>query len=283
MFAGSAVTKLDIAIYYARVGDWMLPELLKRPVSLIRCPTGAQKDCFYQRHAFAGLPAGIGVIPLSDEEGRQDFIYVETAQGFLALSQFGAIEFHPWGCRVDDPDHPDRLVIDLDPDPSVGWPQVRAAAEQLRDRLKALGLEPFVRTTGGKGVHLVCAIAPGTCDWPTLRGFAEAFARSGSRDAPQAFTSSPARERRKGRIYVDWLRNARGASAVACYSLRANPDFTVATPLEWSELRTVDSPRVFDRKRVLERISRLGKNPWEGLEQSAAAISRKARRDVGMD
>ena len=282
VFAGSGVTKLDIAIYYARVGDWMAPDLLCRPTSLIRCPTGALKDCFYQRHAFAGLPDGVRTIALSDEEGRADFIYIETAHGFLALSQFGAIEFHPWGCHVDDPEHPDRLVIDLDPDPAVGWPQVRAAAEMLRDRLKALGLEPFVRTTGSKGVHLVCALKPGSTDWLTLRGFAEAFARSAAKDAPQAFTSSPSKERRKGRIYIDYLRNARGASAVASYSLRANTDFTVATPIAWSELRNLEGPRAFDRKSVLVRLSRLGKDPWDGLEKSASPISQKARREVGM-
>lgn len=282
MFAGSGVTKLDLAIYYARVGDWMLPELKDRPVSLIRCPTGALKDCFYQRHAFAGLPAGIGTIDLSDDEGRQDYIYIETAQGYLALSQFGAVEFHPWGCRVDDPEHPDRLVADLDPDPAVAWPQVRAAAEMLRDKLKGLGLEPFVRTTGGKGLHLVCALERGSCDWKTLKDFAEAFARSAAKDAPQVFTGSPTKDARKGRIYIDWLRNARGSSAVASYSLRANPEFTVATPLDWSELRTIESPRAYNRTNVLRRLARLAKDPWDGLEQSAAVISRKAKRDVGL-
>jgi DNA ligase D len=282
MFGASGVTKLDLAIYYARVGDWMLPELLRRPVSLIRCPTGALKDCFYQRHAFPGLPPGIGTIALSEEEERREFIYIETAQGFLALSQFGAVEFHPWGCRIDDPEHPDRLVVDLDPDPTVAWPQVRAGAEQVRERLRALGLEPFVRTTGGKGLHLVCAITRGACDWPTLKAFAEGISRVAARDAPQVFTSSPSKERRKGRIYLDWLRNARGSSAVASYSLRANADFTVATPIEWSELRNLESPRAFDRKRVLGRLARLGKDPWEGLEESAAPITRQAMRAVGL-
>lgn len=277
----TAVTKLDVAIYYARVGDWMLPELLRRPVSLIRCPTGALKDCFYQRHAFAGLPAGIGTIDLSDDEDRGEYIYVENAQGFLSLTQFGAVEFHPWGCRVDDPEHPERLVIDLDPDPEVAWPQVKAAAEVLRERLKALGFEPFIRTTGGKGLHLVCALSPGH-DWQTLRGFAQAFAGAMAKDLPQTFTSSPTKESRKGRIYIDYLRNVRGSSAIASYSLRANKDFTVATPIDWSELRGLDGPRVFDRKSVIARLSRLGADPWEMLQASASEITRKAQRDVGM-
>ena len=281
MFGESGVTKLDIAVYYARVGDWMLPELLRRPVSLIRCPTGAREDCFYQRHAFAGLPPGIGTIGLSDEEGRADFIYVDAAQGFLGLTQFGAIEFHPWGCRVDDPEHPDRFIVDLDPDPALAWPVVRAAAEQLRGRLKDLGFEPFIRMTGGKGLHLVMALAPG-CDWSTLRGFAEAFAGSAAKDAPQVFTNSPVKDRRKGRIYLDYLRNARGSSAVASYSLRANETFTVAAPIAWDELRTLSGPRALTIKDVPQRLSRLVKDPWEELDSSATEISRKAKLGVGM-
>lgn len=281
MFGTSGLTKLDIAVYYARVGDWMLPELLRRPMSLIRCPSGALEDCFYQRHAFAGLPPGISTIGLSDEQGRADFIYAETAQGFLGLTQFGAIEFHPWGCRIDDPEHPDRFIVDLDPDPALPWPFVRAAAEQLRERLKDLGFEPFLRLTGGKGLHLVMALAPG-CDWPTLRAFAEAFARTAAEDAPRVFTSAPGKDRRAGRIYLDYLRNYRGSSAIASYSLRANENFTVAAPVAWDELRALPGPRAFNQKGMLQRLSRLAKDPWEGLESSASEISRKARLGVGM-
>jgi len=281
MFGSKDVTKLDVAVYYARVGDWMLPEVLRRPLSLIRCPSGEKKDCFYQRHSFHGLPPGIGAIALSDDKERGEFIYIENAAGFLGLTQFGAIEFHPWGCRIDDPEHPDRFVVDLDPDPSLEWGHICAAAEQLRDKLRQLGFEPFLRTTGGKGLHLVMALAPGV-DWPALRGFAEAFAASAADDAPKVFTKSPKMDHRKGRIYVDYLRNVRGSSAIAPYSLRANENFTAATPIAWEELRTLESPKVFDRKTVPQRLSRLAKDPWDGLESSASDISRKARQSVGM-
>jgi bifunctional non-homologous end joining protein LigD len=279
MFGSDGANKLDIAVYYARVGDWMLPELLRRPVSLIRCPSGEQEDCFYQRHAFHGLPPGVATIPIREEESRADFIYVETAQGFLSLTQFGVVEFHPWGCRADNPESPDRLVVDLDPDPELPWPQLKAAAELLRGRLTDLGLTPFLRTTGGKGLHLVVAVK--RCDWPTLRGFAEGFARSAAADAPQFFTSTSVKERRKGRIYIDWLRNARGSSAIASYSLRANPGFTVAAPIGWEELRTLASPRAFDRVSMIKRLSHLAKDPWEDIEASAAPISARAKRAVG--
>jgi bifunctional non-homologous end joining protein LigD len=281
MFEGSGVTKLDVALYYARVGDWMLPEILRRPLSVIRCTTGKLADCFYQRHAFPGLPPGISTIDLSDEDGRGAFLYIENAQGFLALSQFGAVELHPWPCRVDAPEAPDRFILDLDPDPAVPWAQICGAAEQLRARLNHVGFEPFLRVTGGKGVHLVMALAPG-CDWPLLRGFAEAFAESAARDAPNLFTASPSKERRKGRIYLDWVRNVRGASAIASYSLRAKPTFPVATPIAWDELRTLSGADAFDRKSVLKRLAQLGADPWEGLQSSATAISQKARREIGM-
>jgi len=279
MFGGDS-NKLDIAVYYARVGDWMLPELLRRPVSLIRCPSGEKADCFYQRHAFHGLPPGIETIPLKEEEGRADFIYIESAQGFLSLTQFGAVEFHPWGCRSDDPEHPDRFVVDLDPDPELPWPQLRAAAELLRGRLQDLGLTPFIRTTGGKGLHLVMALTK--TDWPTLRGFAEGFSRSVAKDAPKFFTDNAIKERRKGRIYVDWLRNARGSSAIASYSLRTNAEFTVAAPIDWDELRTIEGPAAFNRLTMVKRLSRLAKDPWEELDSSAAGISAKAKSSVGM-
>ena len=220
IFAGSGVTKLDLGLYYARVGDWLLPELMRRPVTLFRCPSGQVKDCFYQRHAFAGLPPGVETIDLTDEEGRAAFITVTEPKGYLGLTQFGAIEFHLWGCRIDDPEHPDRLVMDLDPDESLPWARVCDGAEILRDRLKGMGFTPFLRTTGGKGLHLVMALA-GRPRWPVMKGFAEALSRAMAADHPSLFTAVASKERRKGKIYLDYLRNARGASAVASYSLRA--------------------------------------------------------------
>ena len=281
IFKGSGVTKLDLALYYAQVGDWLLPELLRRPVTVFRCPTGDLKDCFYQRHSFAGLPEGVETIHLSDEEGRAAFISVTEPKGYLALTQFGAIEYHLWGCHIDDPEHPDRLVIDLDPDEALPWARVCDGAEILRDRLQSLGFRPFLRTTGGKGVHLVMALAPGH-DWPTVKGFADAFARSSAASSPSLFTAVSSKERRKGRIYIDYLRNARGASAVASYSLRARSGFPVATPIEWSELRKLSGGDAFNRLNLMKRLEALGADPWDELGSSATKITPKMRRDVGM-
>ncbi|MBI3677787.1 MAG: DNA ligase D [Proteobacteria bacterium] len=281
MFEGSGVTKLDIALHYARVGDWALPELLRRPLTIFRCTTGHLKDCFYQRHAFPGLPDGVETIDLKDEEGRAAFITVTQPKGYLALAQFGAIELHLWGCKIDDPEHPDRLVIDLDPDESLPWARVCDAAEILKTRLETMGLHPFLRTTGGKGLHLVMALKPGH-DWPTVKGFAEAFSRAMAADSPSLFTAVSSKERRKGRIYLDYLRNGRGASAVASYSLRARPGFPVATPISWAELRTLTGGSVFNRINILKRLETLSADPWDGLGSSSSSISPQARREVGL-
>ena len=281
MFGDSGVTKLDIALYYARIGDWLLPELLRRPVTIIRCPTGDIKDLFYQRHAFHGLPEGVEKIELKDDEGRAAFITVTEPKGYLGLTQFGAVEFHLWGCRIDDPEHPDRIVLDLDPDEALPWSRVCDGAEMLRDRLEQMGWRVFLRTTGGKGLHLVLNVAPGH-DWPTVKGFAEAIARVAAKDSPSLFTAVASKEKRKGRIYIDYLRNGRGASAIASYSLRARPNFPVSTPIEWAELRNVTSGAMFDRTNIFKRLETLAADPWAELESSPGKITPQMRRAVGM-
>jgi len=281
IFAGSGVTKLDIALHYARVGDWLLPELLRRPVTVIRCPTGDIKDLFYQRHAFPGLPPGVETIELADEKERAAFITVTEPRGYLGLPQFGAVEFHLWGCHIDDPEHPDRLVIDLDPDEGLPWVRVCDGAEILRDRLERVGFAPFLRTTGGKVLHLVMALAPGQ-DWPLVKGFAMAFAQAMAADTPSLFTAISTKERRKGRIYIDYLRNARGASAVASYSLRGRMDFPVATPIEWDELRKLSGGNAFNRLNIVKRLETLAADPWDELGSVETKITLKMQRDVGM-
>jgi bifunctional non-homologous end joining protein LigD len=281
IFAGSGVTKLDIALYYARVGDWLLPELLGRPVTLVRCPTGDLHDLFYQRHAFAGLPQGVETVELADEKERAAFITVTSPEGYLGLTQFGAVEFHLWGCHADDAEHPDRLIIDLDPDEALAWSRVCDGAEMLRGRLEAMGFRVFLRTTGGKGLHLVMALEGGH-DWALVKGFAQAFARAMAQDAANLFSAVSSKERRRGRIYLDYLRNGRGATAVASYSLRARPGFPAATPIAWEELRGLSGGDAFDRLNLIKRIESLAADPWDELGSSATKITPKMQRDVGM-
>jgi bifunctional non-homologous end joining protein LigD len=223
----------------------------------------------------------VETVELSDEEGRGAFISITEPKGYLGLTQFGAIEYHLWGCHIDDPEHPDRLVIDLDPDEGLGWARVCDAAEILRDRLQAMGFEPFLRTTGGKGLHLVMALA-GQPSWKLMKGFAEAFAKAMAGDAPSLFTAISSKERRKGKIYIDYLRNARGASAVASYSLRARPGFPVATPIVWEELRKLSGGNAFNRLNLVKRLETLAADPWDELLSSSAKITPKMCRDVGL-
>ncbi|MFO1186115.1 MAG: DNA ligase D [Alphaproteobacteria bacterium] len=281
MFEGSGATKLDIALYYARVADWMLPDLFNRPVSLIRCPTGKLEDCFYQRHAFAGLPPGVATIDIKEEEGRNAYVYIKDAKGFLGLSQFGVVEFHPWACRIDEPEKPDRLIIDLDPAPDVPWAHVLRGAEIVRERVNALGLSPFVRTTGGKGIHVVVPLVRRHA-WAAHKSFSQGVARALARDEPRLFTASPVKADRKGRIFLDYGRNFRGSTAVASFSLRARAALTVATPVAWEELSGIVGPEAFDRRTVPERLAQLTKDPWADFDTAAAAITQKARRDVGL-
>ena len=267
MFGEGGPTKLELALYYARVGDWMLPELIERPVSLLRCPTGKSADCFFQRHAMAGMPDVIKRIPLREEgsKKRADYLYVEDARGLLALAQFGAVEFHPWGCRVDQPERPDRIVFDLDPDEGLPWREVVSAAHHVADVLRELGLVPFLKTTGGKGLHVVVPIAR-RHSWPEVRRFCEAFAKQQAQQAPKRFTANMAKRERRGRIYLDYLRNARSATAVGAYSLRARPGVPASTPLAWTELAQLDDAEG----------SQLG-------DRARAAGAGRVRRPVGRD
>lgn len=282
MFEGSGVSKLDVALHYARVGDWALPEILGRPMTMIRCPSGKVSDCFYQRHAFAGLPPGLEPIELAEEEGRAAYVTVTAPPGYLALPQFGIVEMHLWGCRIDDPEHPDRLILDLDPDPDLPWAVVCDGAEAARERLLALGLTPFLRTTGGKGLHLVCALAPKQ-DWAVVKGFAKAVADSMATEHPRNFTAIVSKAKRQGKIYLDYLRNGRGATAIASYSLRARPNFPVATPIAWEELRSLSGGDAFDRSNIVARLTKLSIDPWENLPASATDLTQKMRRSVGME
>jgi bifunctional non-homologous end joining protein LigD len=282
MFGEGGPTKLELALYYARVGDWMLPELIARPVSLLRCPSGKAADCFFQRHAMAGMPDVIRRIPLREEgsKKRADYLYVEDAQGLLALAQFGAVEFHSWGCRVDQPERPDRIVFDLDPDEGLPWREVVAAARELRDALAELGLVPFVKTTGGKGLHVVVPIARRQ-GWPEVRRFCEAFARQQAQQAPKRFTANMAKRERRGRIFLDYLRNARSATAVAAYSLRARPRVPASTPLAWAELANLDDPKDLDWVTVPERLEQAAfADPWAGIDAAARALTKEMQRKL---
>jgi bifunctional non-homologous end joining protein LigD len=278
MFGADGPTKLELALYYAQVGDWMLPELMLRPVSLVRCPTGKAADCFFQRHALSGMPEAIRQISLREEGSKQraDYLYLENARGLLALAQFGAVEFHSWGCRVDKPERPDRMIFDLDPDEGLPWRQVVDAAFEVRQSLEALGFTPFVKTTGGKGLHVVVALARRQ-SWPEVKAFAELFAVETARRLPSLFTANMAKSSRRGRIFLDYLRNGRSATAVAAYSLRARPSVPASTPLSWEEIAEIDGPADLNYSTVPVRLTEVD-DPWADLAQSARPLTKDMER-----
>jgi bifunctional non-homologous end joining protein LigD len=283
MFSADGPTKLELALYYARVGDWMLPEVLRRPTSLVRCPTGTSEDCFFQRHAMPGMPDVVKIISLREERSKKrgDYLYFEDARGFLSLPQFGAIELHSWGCRIDQPERPDRMIFDLDPDESLRWSEVIDAALEVRGGLEALGLAPFVKTTGGKGLHLVVPLQRRQ-GWERMLRFAQAFVEGLAKRAPTRFTGKMAKSGRRGRVFIDYLRNVRGATAVAPYSLRARPGVPASTPVHWGELSEIDDPADLNYATVAERLGRDFADPWANIDQAARALTQEMERQIGI-
>lgn len=277
VYPDDGITKQDVADYYASVMDWFLPGVVDRPTSVIRCPEGTAQACFFQKHMIPGLKH-VGSAKLKEESGAQaTYIYPRDAASVLELVQFGTLEFHPWGATVAQPDHADRVVFDLDPGGDVAWDRVPAAARVVRKLLAQLGLESFVRTTGGKGLHVLVPLNPG-CPWPQVKDFSRAFASTLAQAHPLEFIATASKARRNGLIYVDYLRNARGSTSVASYSLRSRPGAPVAMPLRWNELGKLKSGHDFDIHSAPKRLARLRSDPWAGigeLRQDLDAVMRK--------
>lgn len=264
VYRDGGYSKQDVFDYYVTVAAWLLPEISGRPLSVVRCPQGADRPCFFQKHHTPGLDA-VGRIALEEESGASaDSLVVDDATGLLELVQFNALEFHPWGALAASPDLADRIVFDLDPGDGVAWRDVVAAARELRLRLREAGLESFVRTTGGKGLHVVLPLNP-ACPWDQAKAFAQGFAQAMVELDPLRFVASAAKSRRRGRIFIDWLRNGRGATSVASFSLRARPGAPVAMPLRWEELAKLRSGAEWDIRSAPERLRRLRRHPWQGF------------------
>jgi len=271
LFGKSGPTKLDVAVYYALVGDFMLPHIIGRPVSLVRCPTGRPQDCFFQRHAFKGMPPSVATFDTTNSDGEtQTYISIEDARGYLALAQFGVIEFHTWGSTRKRPDRPDRIVFDLDPGEGMGWREVVEAAVHLRGELQALGLVPFVKTSGGKGVHLVVPIVP-RLGWKQVHQRTSAIATALAATAPKTFTTTMGKQNRKRQIFIDFHRNARGATAVAPYSVRARTNLPASTPLEWTDLEAIDAPEDLNYSSLPGLLTSSG-DPWAEIDEFAREL-----------
>jgi bifunctional non-homologous end joining protein LigD len=231
LYPDQGITKAGVIAYLAVVAEWMIPHLADRPLTLLRCPDGHGTPCFLHRQAAKGMPSTIHAVPAAGDP----LICIDDVAGLLGLAQLGTLEIHTWSCRAPELDTPDRLVLDLDPGPGVGWHQLAEAAIEIRDLLADLDLASFVTTTGGKGLHVVVPLLP-IATWAQHKLFARTVAQLLAVQSPETYTANPLKAHRVGRIFVDYLRNSRGATAIAPYSMRARPGAPVATPVEWDAL-----------------------------------------------
>jgi bifunctional non-homologous end joining protein LigD len=258
------VTKQGLADFYSEIAEWILPHIVDRPLSLVRCPGGVHEQCFYQKHRWAGLSNAVQSVTTSNEE--EPALWVRDLGGLLELVQAGVLEIHPWGSGVKHPELPDRVTIDLDPGDGVPWENVVEAAYDVRDRLAAMKLKSFVKTTGGKGLHVVFPLTPKP-DWATVKSFAQALAEDMAKDRPDRYVANMAKKQRHGRIYVDYLRNGMGATAVAAYSTRARAGAAVSTPLAWEELGPSIRADHFTIENLPNRLAYLDKDPWAEMSR----------------
>jgi bifunctional non-homologous end joining protein LigD len=280
--AESKLTKRQLADYYLAVADNMLPHVVDRPLSIVRCPEGTTKPCFFQKHRTTGLPAGIGGIEVRNKNGSTDtYITIATAEGLAGLAQMGVLELHPWGSRNESLETPDRLIFDLDPDASITWKVLAATAVEVRARLKKLGLESFLKSTGGKGLHVVAPIKP-EHPWPVVKEFAHAFANRMADANPGLYLTKMTKSERRGRIFIDYLRNERGATAVAPYSPRARQGAPVAMPVAWSELKSEDHPR-FQVAEFPRWKKRLRRDPWQRMLTTSQSLTNHALQEFGVE
>ena len=245
IFPDAKCTKGDLADYYADVAPLMLPFAGQRPVSLVRCPQGRAKKCFFQKHDSGSFGPHVRHVPIAEKKGgTEDYLYLEDAAGLLACVQMGTIEFHGWGARSGDVERPDRMIFDLDPDEGLDFADVKQAAQDLRRKLADIGLTSHAMLTGGKGVHVVVPLTPGH-SWDAHKDFARRFAEALSMAEPDRFTATMSKAKRKGKIFIDWLRNQRGSTAVVPYSARAREGAPVAAPIAWGELKSFDDAKPF--------------------------------------
>jgi bifunctional non-homologous end joining protein LigD len=261
LYPEQGTTKRDLAEYYVAVADHILPHVARRPITLVRCPTGRQKKCFYQRHAGSGVPAELGEVEISGFEESGAYLFIKDVQGLIAMVQMGVLEMHPWGARVDRPDRPERIIFDLDPGEGLGFADVAPAAQEVRTKLAGMGLVSFLKTTGGKGLHVVVPIER-RHEWREVKAFAKNVAESLAAEAPERFLIRISKAERRGRIFIDYLRNDPTSTAVAPYSTRARAGAPVAMPIAWEALSPSLDPAAFNINTVPNRLREQRADPW---------------------
>lgn len=275
------VTKYDLARYYESVSDWIIPHIKNRPLTLVRCPHGTSAKCFYQKHFNESVPKTLKQVDIKENDDVEPYIYTTNLDGILGTVQMGVLELHPWGSLVKNVEKPDRIIFDLDPAPDVAWSELKKCALLLREFLMQLGLKSFVKTTGGKGLHIVVPIKP-TLVWNEIRDFTKRIADLMVELSPNAYIATMSKSKRVGKIFIDYLRNSRGATSVAPYSTRAKPHANIAVPLYWDELDSDIRPDTFTILNINERLKELKKDPWEEMLETKQSITIKMRKSLGL-
>jgi bifunctional non-homologous end joining protein LigD len=273
LFPEQSVTKLGLAQYYESISEWIIPHVEDRPLTLVRCPDGYSKECFYQKHANDRIPEAVGRVEIPEDQGTATYMVADSLAALVGLVQMGVLELHTWGAKRDKLDSPDRMILDLDPDPAVEWSSVIEGAQLLRTLLSELDLRSFVKTTGGKGLHVVVPLQR-VHTWDEVKTFSKALADHLARMIPERFLATMSKQKRKGKIYVDYLRNAQGATAVAGYSTRARAGAPVSVPLAWEELSVDMRSDHFTIANLADRLRHLRKDPWKDYFSTRQRITR---------
>jgi len=280
LYPEEALTKLDLARYYQAAAKWVVPHLAHRPLTLVRCPGGQGKPCFYQKHLGKGAPEAISHVDITEDGETVACPVVSDLAGLIGLVQMNVIELHPSGATAEKLDTPDRITFDLDPDEGLAWPRVTEAAIDIREALLAIGLQSFAKTTGGKGLHVVVPLQP-KLGWDEVKAFTKWVADQFVAQFPERFTANQAKRSRRGRIYIDYLRNSRGATAIGAYSPRARPRAPVSTPLFWEEVEKEVRPEGFTVTTVPQRLQALDTDPWAEIGKLRQSITAAVRRRMG--
>ncbi len=281
LYPEQGITKGELVAYLAVVAEHMLPHVANRPLTIVRCPEGRGKPCFYQKKVMAGSPKAIKPVEITEENGDVvDYMQIHDMPGLVALAQLGTLEIHTWGARADNPEKPDLAVFDLDPDVGLGWERVALGAFELRRRLNDLGLQSFLKTTGGKGLHVVVPVER-RLGWDDFKEFTKAVVEQLEEAEPDKFTTNMAKKARKGKIFLDYLRNGRNATFIAPYSPRARPGAPVAVPITWEKLAHGVDPATFTMQTVPRHLAEVAEDPWKTMFTVKQSITAAMWRALG--